>query len=92
MIEGKPDLPSQLSWRLFQVAIVLAITWAASNQKVSPAAVFLLGVLVAALATGILSALLRLLRRTLGRETAQDRALRTAKTPRSPLAPPDHLI
>lgn len=83
-------MPSQIGWRLFQITIVGGIGYWASGIKppVSPMAIGIFGMLTAALATGILAALFRLIRRALGRSTVEDRIWREAPTPRSNLAPP----
>ncbi len=83
---------SQIGWRLFQIAIVGGVAYAARNTKASPIAIMLVGGLCAAVLTGILAALFRLVRRAAGRGTVEDRIWRTAPTPRSNLAPPDDII
>lgn len=82
---------SQFGWRAFQVAIVMGIGYAAQGSDASPAAVMVFGILTAALATGVLAALFRWFRFALGRDTVEDRIWREAPTPRSNLAPADHL-
>ncbi len=78
---------SQWGWRLFQIAIIAGVGyWASHIDKVSPFSIVMSGVLVAALATGLLAALFRLIRRALGRGTVEDRIWRATETPRSPLA------
>ena len=66
---------SQWGWRLFQIAIVgrIGIAFHTADPKASPLAVMIFGVLTAALATGLLAGLFRLIRRALGRETVEDR-------------------
>jgi hypothetical protein len=78
-----------LGWRAFQIAIVVGIGYWAHNDpdvKASPGAIGLFGILVALLATGVLAALFRLIRRALGRSTEDDRIWRATEAPRSPLA------
>ena len=82
---------TQLAWRAFQIAIVFGVAYAARSSDASPGAIFIMGILCAALATGILAALLRLFRRLAGAETVEDRIWRQTPAPRSNLAPPDHL-
>lgn len=85
---------SQWGWRAFQFAIVSGIGyWAYSDPEVkaSSFAIMIFGILVAALLTGLLSALFRSIRFALGRSTEEDRIWRATPTPRSNLAPPEDL-
>lgn len=82
---------SQWGWRAFQAAIVLGVGLAAQDSDASPSAILTMGILCAALATGVLSALFRSIRFALGVDTVDDRLWRQAPAPRSNLAPTDHL-
>ena len=82
-------LLSQLGWRALQIAIIGGIGyWAHGlhDPNVTPIAIMIFGMLTAALTTGLLAGLFRLIRRGLGRSTVEDRIWRETKTPRSPLA------
>lgn len=81
---------SQWGWRAFQIALMGGIGYWASHLDTpaskNPAAIWMLAMLVAALATGLLAALFRAIRFALGRSTVDDRIWRATKPPRSPLA------
>jgi hypothetical protein len=81
-------LLSQLGWRTLQIAIIAGISYGVhiNTPQASPVAIGFMGMITAALATGILSSLFRAIRFTLGRSTVEDRIWRETKTPRSPLA------
>lgn len=87
-------MASQWGWKAFQIAIVGGVGYWASGLKpaVSPMAIMIFGGLTAALLTGLLAAIFRLIRRALGRSTEEDRIWREAATPRSNLAPPNHRV
>jgi len=77
----------QLGWYGFQTVIIFFIgRWAMSTAPPpSMVAVGIFALLVAALLSGLLAALFRLIRRALGRETIEDRQWREWRGPRSPL-------
>lgn len=80
---------SQWGWRAFQIAIIGAVGYALHDNpdyKGSGAAIMWAGILLALIATVLLAALFRLVRRALGRSTVDDRIWRATETPRNPLA------
>src|SRR5579872_1090459 len=80
---------NQWGWRLFQIASFVGISsWAANLPKreghhPSGLAIGIFALLVTALATALLAAFFRLIRRALGRETVEDRLWREWRGPKS---------